>query len=95
MWNWQIEDLSKKYKVIVYDLFGHGHSKDPEGDISLKLFSDQILELIRELQTNIKMSILFISHDLSVVQRIADYVCIMQNGKIIELKGRFCWKNIT
>ena len=39
-------------KVIVYDLFGHGNSKDPEDYISLKLFSDQILELISYLNLN-------------------------------------------
>ena len=30
------------------------------------------------------MSILFISHDLAVVKKIADYVCIMKDGEIIE-----------
>ena len=30
------------------------------------------------------MSILFISHDLSVVKKISDYICIMKNGEIVE-----------
>ena len=44
----------------------------------------QILELIMSLQKKMNMSILFISHDLAVVKKIADYVCIMKDGKIIE-----------
>ena len=44
----------------------------------------QILELIKSLQKKLNMSILFISHDLAVVKKIADYVCIMKDGKIIE-----------
>ena len=30
------------------------------------------------------MAILFISHDLAVVKNLADYICIMKNGKIVE-----------
>ena len=30
------------------------------------------------------MSILFISHDLAVVKKISDYICIMKDGKIVE-----------
>ena len=44
----------------------------------------QILDLIKSLQQKMNMSILFISHDLAVVKKIADYVCIMKDGKIVE-----------
>ena len=44
----------------------------------------QILKLIKDLQQKMNMSILFISHDLAVVKKIADYICIMKNGRIVE-----------
>ena len=44
----------------------------------------QILDLIQNIQQQMGMSILFISHDLAVVKKIADYVCIMKNGEIVE-----------
>ena len=44
----------------------------------------QILDLIQNIQQQMGMSILFISHDLAVVKKIADYVCIMKDGEIVE-----------
>lgn len=44
----------------------------------------QILDLLIDLKKQHKMSILFISHDLSVIKKVADRVCIMKDGKIIE-----------
>ncbi|PPR46697.1 MAG: Glutathione import ATP-binding protein GsiA [Alphaproteobacteria bacterium MarineAlpha5_Bin8] len=54
-------------------------------DVTVQL---QILELIKKLQEKMNMSILFISHDLSVVKKIADYVCIMKEGKIVEQNSK-------
>ena len=44
----------------------------------------QILKLLKELQTRLGMAMLFITHDLGIVRRIADRVCVMQSGKIVE-----------
>jgi microcin C transport system ATP-binding protein len=44
----------------------------------------QILELLHELKESEGMGMLFITHDLGVVRRIADRVCVMQQGEIVE-----------
>ena len=44
----------------------------------------QILSLLNKIQKQRKMSILFISHDLRVVNKIADYIYVMKDGEIIE-----------
>ncbi|MBZ6078997.1 ABC transporter ATP-binding protein [Microvirga sp. WGZ8] len=44
----------------------------------------QILDLVRALQTEIGMSVLFITHDMGVVAEIADRVCVMLKGEIVE-----------
>src|SRR5690554_5433382 len=43
----------------------------------------QILELLADLKSR-DMGLLFITHDLSIVQRIADKVCVMKDGQIVE-----------
>jgi peptide/nickel transport system ATP-binding protein len=45
----------------------------------------QILELIRDLQRRRGMSVMFITHDFGVVAEIANRVCVMRHGKIVEL----------
>ncbi|NIZ14149.1 ABC transporter ATP-binding protein [Phaeobacter sp. HF9A] len=44
----------------------------------------QILDLLAELKTSEGMGLLFITHDLSIVRRIADRVCVMKSGEIVE-----------
>ncbi|MDR1030487.1 MAG: dipeptide ABC transporter ATP-binding protein [Treponema sp.] len=49
---------------------------------------DQILRLIKTLQQDLGMAVLFITHDLGVVRRIADRVAVMKDGRIIETGHR-------
>ena len=44
----------------------------------------QIIALLERLQQTYGMAILFITHDLGLVRRFADHVCVMQKGKIVE-----------
>jgi len=44
----------------------------------------QILTLLKELQRRLGMAMLFITHDLGIVRRLADIVCVMKDGKIVE-----------
>src|ERR1700754_3921413 len=44
----------------------------------------QILALLAEIRARLGMSMLFITHDLGIVRRIADVVCVMNGGKIVE-----------
>ena len=44
----------------------------------------QILELLDRLKQDMTMSMLFITHDLGIVRKIADRVCVMKDGEIVE-----------
>ena len=44
----------------------------------------QVLELLAELKRDLGMSMLFITHDLSIVRKFADRVCVMKDGEIVE-----------
>jgi microcin C transport system ATP-binding protein len=44
----------------------------------------QILKLLKDLQSRLGMAMLFITHDLGIVRKIADRVCVMKEGRIVE-----------
>lgn len=44
----------------------------------------QIIDLLKELKERLKMSLLFITHDLGLVAQIADHIAVMHEGHIVE-----------
>ena len=50
-------------------------------DVSIQ---NQILDLLNQLQDKYDLSFIFISHDMKVIQTMADYIIVLKNGKIIE-----------
>lgn len=51
-------------------------------DVSIQ---SQILNLLRKLRDDLELTMIFISHDLSVVRYIADRIAVMDEGKIVEV----------
>jgi len=95
-----LEDISNRLKSFPHELSGGQRQRvmiamsianqpelliadEPTTALDVTI-QEQILKLLKELQQKMKMSMLFISHDLEVVKKIADYVCIMKDGNIVE-----------
>jgi oligopeptide/dipeptide ABC transporter ATP-binding protein len=68
--------LSTEPKLIIAD--------EPVSALDLSVQA-QVLNLFRQLQKELKLTMLFISHDLNVIHYIADWVAVMYAGKIMEL----------
>ena len=50
-------------------------------DVTIQL---QILNLLEDLQREFSMAVLMITHDLNMVRRFADRICVMQQGRLVE-----------
>ena len=95
-----LEDISRRLKSFPHELSGGQRQRvmiamsianqpelliadEPTTALDVTI-QEQILKLLKDLQQKMNMSMLFISHDLGVVKKIADYACIMKDGNIVE-----------
>ena len=70
--------LACQPKLLVLD--------EPISSLDL-IIQAQMLDLLKELKEKLKLTCIFISHNLAVIKEIADQVLVMRSGRIVE-KGR-------
>ncbi|MDI2098670.1 ABC transporter ATP-binding protein [Ruicaihuangia caeni] len=68
--------LALKPKLLVAD--------EPTSALDVSVQAS-VLDLIRELQSELRFSCLFITHDLAVVELLADRIAVMRSGRLVEL----------
>ncbi|PPB50888.1 glutathione ABC transporter ATP-binding protein [Arthrobacter pityocampae] len=71
--------LSLKPKLMVAD--------EPTSALDVSVQA-KVLELFQNLQRELGFACLFVTHDLAVVDVLADYICVMQRGRIVEQGAR-------
>ena len=70
--------LANKCKLLIAD--------EPTTALDVSV-QKEILDLIKQLQTENNLAVLFITHDFSVVEEMAQYVAVMKKGEIVEQGG--------
>ena len=96
----EIDDVDRRYKAYPHELSGGQRQRimiamslvnkpqlliadEPTTALDVTIQA-QILDLMSKLQNELGMSILFITHDLGLVEKFSDKVCVMKDGKIVE-----------
>ncbi len=95
-----LKEISNRPKIYPYELSGGQRQRvmiamsiannpdlliadEPTTALDVTIQS-QILDLLTNLQKKLGMTMLFISHDLSVVKKMADFIYVMKSGEIVE-----------
>ena len=53
-------------------------------ELIVPLVVEQLLQMLAELKDEMKMALLFISHDIRLVRNFCDRACVLQDGRIVE-----------